>query len=264
MATSDNPFRAFVDNLERHSQLQREERQAILALGGHVVEIRANQDFVRLGERVDHACLVAQGLVGRFGQNDEGNRQITAVHIAGDMADLHSVVSPSASSALQALTPTRIVKVQHSALKEVARAFPMVAEAFWRQCVLDAAVLAEWTVNVGRRDARTRAAHLLCEMAWRCEAAGKASQFAFDFPVTQQHLADMLALTPVHVNRTLKALRLDGLADVHGRKVNVLDWKALMRAGEFTPAYLLSGNEDGEEERPKLSIVSPQPQRMEA
>ena len=264
MANAASPFRSFVDKLERHSKLGGEERHAILALGGHSVEVRANHDFVRLGERVDHACLVMQGLVGRFGQNAEGNRQITAIHIAGDMADLHSVVSPNASSALQALTQATIVKVPHAALKEAARAFPMVAEAFWRQCVLDAAVLAEWTVNVGRRDARTRAAHLLCEMAWRCEAIGAGGAFTFDFPVTQQHLADMLALTPVHVNRTLKALRLEGLAEVHGRKVRVIDWDTLMRAGEFNPAYLQSGTENDWDARPKLSLVPTPPRRMEA
>ena len=264
MAYSENPLRMFVGKLTRHSPLDDEERRAILRLPGHSIDIRSNYDIVRLGERVEEACLVVSGLIGRFGQNAEGSRQVTAIHIQGDMADLHSVVSPSASCALQALTNATLLKVPHSAIKELARAYPMIAEAFWRECVLDAAVLSEWTVNVGRRDARTRAAHLLCEMAWRYEAVGEQVGFSFEFPVTQQHLADMLALTPVHVNRTLKALRLENLADVHGGRVNILDWSRLVKAGDFNPAYLQSGTREEPRPAPKLRLVPSQRPRMEA
>lgn len=107
--------------------------------------------------------------------------------------------------------------------------------------------MAEWVVNVGRRDARTRTAHLMCEMACRYEAAGQDVGFSFPFPVTQTHLADMLALTPVHVNRILKVLREDVLAQVHGRTVQILDWDGIMEAGEFDSAYLqIARKADGE------------------
>jgi len=91
--------------------------------------------------------------------------------------------------------------------------------------------------NVGRRDARASAAHLLCELAYRYDAAGDA-RFTFDFPATQTHLADMLALTPVHMNRTLKALQADEIAHVRDGVVRVLDWQRLIKLGEFDPSYL--------------------------
>ena len=233
-----NPFCRFLEKLTSRSPLSAAEREAILALPGHPVQVRCNHDFIRLGERVDHACLVVDGLIGRFGQNRRGERQITAVHIPGDMADLHSVVVPDARSALQALTVTTIIKVPHEALRQLARRYPAIAEAFWRECVIDAAILSEWVVNVGRRDARASAAHLLCELAYRYEAAGKEVGFTFDFPATQTHLADMLALTSVHVNRTLKALQADEVAHVRDGVVRVLDWQRLIKVGEFDPSYL--------------------------
>lgn len=264
MAQSDNPLRLFADRLARHSRLDRFERQEILALPGTIAHVRANQDFVRLGERPDHACLIIDGVAGRFGQSADGSRQITALHIAGDMGNLHAAVSPGGAAPLQALTAVSVLKVPHSALREIARARPAIGEAFWRESVLEAAVLAEWTVNVGRRNARARAAHLLCEMGWRYEEIGERVGFSYEFPVTQQQLADMLALTPVHVNRTLKTLRIENLADVHGRRVDILDWNALMRAGEFNPAYLDTGTGGEQRAKPKLSLVPPRRPRMEA
>jgi CRP-like cAMP-binding protein len=104
--------------------------------------------------------------------------------------------------------------------------------------MVDAAILSEWVVNVGRRDAKTRIAHLLCEMATRLHANPGANEFVFDLPVTQAQLAEVTALTSVHVNRTLQSLRADGLIEWHQRVIRVPRWDALMARAEFNPAYL--------------------------
>lgn len=239
MSLSDPvPLRPFLEKLNMRSNLGAAECQEILALPAHPAQIETNRDFVRLGERVNHACFVVAGLVGRFGQNREGSRQITAVHIPNDMVDLHSVVAPEACSALQALAVTTILRVPHDALRRAAARFPAIAEAFWRECVVDAAVLAEWVVNVGRRDARSRLAHLLCEIACREGGADRKGSFAVSFPATQTHIADMLGLTSVHVNRTLQALRQDGVVEIHSRLIDVRDWARLVQIGDFEPDYL--------------------------
>ena len=231
----------FLDKLATRSALGEKEQQAILSLPAYPVQVACHRDFVRAGERVDHACLIADGLAGRFGQNRDGQRQIIDLHIPGDMADLHSVVTPGAASSLQALAVRTILKVPHAALRAVAARYPALAEAFWRECVADAAILAEWVVNLGLRNAHARAAHLLCEIACRCRSAEGRVGSSFAFPATQNHLADMLALTPVHVNRTLRSLREEGLADLRHKTLQILDWEGLVDAGEFDPAYLQLG-----------------------
>jgi CRP-like cAMP-binding protein len=231
-------FQRFLDRLTMRSVLSDEEQQAILNLPGHAVQVQTNRDFVRLDEIVDRACLVVDGVIGRFGQNSQGARQITALHIAGDMPDLHSVVQPKSTSALQALSTATILRVPHKALREVTAEYPAVAEALWRDCMVDSAILSQWVVNVGRRDAKTRIAHLLCETAKRYKVDLRAAEIRFPFPLTQTHLADATGLTSVHVNRTLKSLRADGIADVGNRAVHILDWGALTTLGDFDADYL--------------------------
>ena len=135
------------------------------------------------------------------------------------------------------LTVATILRVPHSALREVAHSYPAIAEAFWRECVVDAAILSECVVNVGRRDARSRAAHLLCEVACRTRSV-QGDSFAFGFAATQGHMSDMLGLTPVHVNRVLRALREDGIVTMHAHMVRVHHWSRLMEIGEFDADYL--------------------------
>ena len=227
----------FLDRLTSRSVLSQEEQQAILDLHGHAVQVQSNRDFVKLGEQTEYASLVVAGFVGRFDQNAEGARQITALHVPGDMADLHSVVQPEATSALQALSTATIVRIPHEAVRAAATAFPGLAEALWRDCMVDASILSEWVVNVGRRNARARIAHVLCEMAVRLKAAPAQGEIIFPFPVTQTQLADVTGLTAVHVNRTLQGLRRDRLADIK-HSAHIYDWDALAKAGDFDAGYL--------------------------
>lgn len=239
MAHSSRPdLQRFVERLTLRSLLSAEEQQAILSLPGNTTQVEANRDFVHLGETVDHATLIVAGVVGRFGQIAEGGRQITALLISGDMADLHSVVQPEGNSALQALSAATIMRIPHSAIRAAAARYPAVAEALWRDCMVDASMLSQWVVNVGRRDAKARIAHLLCETAWRFRVDHTSGEALFSFPLTQTQIGDATGLTPVHVNRVVKALRQRGLLELRNRMARISNWDGLVKVGDFDPAYL--------------------------
>jgi len=158
------------------------------------------------------------------------------------MCDLHSVVAPKAGWALQALAPTAILRVPHVQLLAVAKAYPNVAEAFWRDCSVDASVLSQWVVNVGRRSARSRLAHLLCEMAVRMDDAGLGTRQSYKLQASQMQIGDMLGLTSVHVNRTIRHLREIELVTIRAQDVRILDWSGLVRLGDFDEQYLQIGS----------------------
>jgi CRP-like cAMP-binding protein len=229
----------FANRLMSRSVLTDEDVSALLDLDGQVKEVASHIDFIRLGEPVDHSCLIVDGLAGRFGQNNDGARQITCLHIPGDMADLPSVVSPKSGWGLSALTSTTILRVPHADLRRVAAKHSGIAEAFWRDCVADGSIFSEWVVNVGRRDAISRIAHLFCEMAIRYEQAGRGDRSSFPLPITQTDLADATGMTGVHVNRTLKELRTRSIAELRSGVVTVHDWEQLVAAGDFDPAFML-------------------------
>lgn len=233
----ETSLQCFLARLTSRSILTDEEKQAVLDLPAKLFQIAPSHDFVRLGERVDQACFVVAGLVGRFDQNSQGARQITALHIAGDMPDLHSVVQPTATSALQALSSATILKVPHAALREAAASYPAIAEALWRDSMVGSMILAQWVVNLGRRDARTRIVHLLCEMACRYGVVDGGGEVRFRLSMTQSQLADATGLTAVHVNRSLKNLALEGIT-FHSRSVRIEDWDTCVEMGDFESDYL--------------------------
>jgi CRP-like cAMP-binding protein len=93
-------------------------------------------------------------------------------------------------------------------------------------------------VNVGRRDARTRISHLLCEFALRLDAAGLVAQYGYHLPMTQEQVADAVGLTAVHVNRTIKALTHEGLIVRNGRHIAFPDWQRMRTVADFNQRYL--------------------------
>jgi CRP-like cAMP-binding protein len=229
----------FVNRLASRSVLTDEEAAALLGMEGNIKEIGAHRDLVSFGDAVSHACLMVDGLIGRFGQNAEGQRQITCLHIPGDMADLVSVVSPKTGWGLTALAPSTVLRIPHTTLRRLANEHPGIAEAFWRDSVADGSIFSEWVVNVGRRDAITRLAHVFCEMAIRSERSGRGDRTSYPLPVTQTHLGDATGLTPVHVNRTLRDLRQRSIVEHRSGTVTIHDWDQLVSVGDFDPAYLL-------------------------
>jgi CRP-like cAMP-binding protein len=239
MTTPQSALELFLQRLRERSTLRADEEQAILSLKGRAVVIDPHRDIVRPGELTDFCCLVLSGMAARFGQMRDGKRQITAVYIAGDMCDLYSLMLPRVEWALQALSaPLTIVKIPHNDLQPLVQASPAIAQALWRDCVADASILSQWVINVGRRDARMRTAHLFCELSIRMERAGLGSRTAFHLPVIQAQLADALGMTPVHLNRVMTTLRKENLLLMRGRDVHIPDWDGLADVGGFEGGYL--------------------------
>jgi len=242
MLSSTLALQNFVGRLAALSPLSNEDAAVLLRLPVETTRLRGNLDILAPGDTHDWACLVVSGIVARFVQLRDGSRQYTAFHMPGDMADIHRVATAAAGSALQTLSTAIIIRVSTKELKAAALASPAITRAFWAYAAVDAALLSQWVVNLGRRDARSRMAHFLCEIGIRSEQSGLGDRTDFILDASQAQIGDALGLTPVHVNRTLKSLRESKLVSTDGRIIRVLNWPALAALGDFDPTYLQLDN----------------------
>jgi CRP-like cAMP-binding protein len=65
--------------------------------------------------------------------------------------------------------------------------------------------------STGRRTAAERIAALIISLYKRAKALGLVEYDTFEFPLTQQHVADALGMSLVHTNKTLARLRRMGM-----------------------------------------------------
>ena len=225
--------------LEYRHSLDNADRAAVLGLPHTVRALEHNHYIVREFDRANHSCVLLSGYAIRHKIVAGGARQICSVHMKGDIVDLQNSLLGVADHSVQMLTAGKVAMIPREAVTNLAFERPSVGKAMWTDTLVDGSIFREWIANVGRRDARTRVAHILCEFSLRLKVAGLGEQNGYEMPMTQEQLGDATGLTSVHINRTLKGLEADKLITrTTPRSIIVGDWRKLAEAGDFNSAYL--------------------------
>lgn len=237
-ASQTSVLAAMVRKLSAHSPVSDAEQAVLLSLPHQLGRLDRGDYLVRNGDRATRCAVLLSGFAYRSKVAGNGARQILSVHLRGDLIDLQNSMLEIADHSVRALTRIQVAYIPYSEILKAASAHPGVAQAFWRDTLIDASIFREWILNLGRRDARQRISHLLCELALRQETAGLCTGPKYAWPMTQSEIGDAAGLTTVHVNRTLQGLRSDGLISMCSGDVEILDWPGLQDAGDFSAAYL--------------------------
>jgi CRP-like cAMP-binding protein len=190
------------------------------------------------GHAIDGIHVVRSGVACRYALLGNGRRQITGFLLPGDVCDATAAMFGEIDHFVAAATAAETAFIPRAALLDLLGRFPQVRQTLWFTAQAQAAVCRRWMLNLGRRSALERIAHLLCEMFTRMNEVGLVSGKACRWSVTQNDLADAAALTPIHVNRTLMELRRRNLATLRRQVLSIPDFAALAAVCEFDPAYL--------------------------
>jgi CRP-like cAMP-binding protein len=229
--------------LEAYCPLDDEDRSAILDLPFVQRRLEAGSYFLREGERPMQCAVLVSGYAYRHKLSGDGHRQIVSLHIPGEALDFQNLYLDVADHNLQTLTGATLAMIPQEAIRGVFNERPAVGRAIMKSVLAEASISREWILNVGRRDARSRIGHLLCEFAVRMDAQGLNGPDGYHLPMTQEQIGDAVGLTSVHVNRTLKGLEADGLLFRNKRQISFPDWERLRDAGDFTKRYLHLGEQ---------------------
>lgn len=227
-----------IRKLEQFSPLSGEERESLKQLPIRLRNYARGELIVEQGSCPEESCVVMAGFAFRFKIMPDGARQIVGLQIPGDFVDLQSFVLKPMDHAVAAASSAVIGKVSHTALEKMLEKHPRLARPLMWDIAVDAATAREWLAIMGRRSAYQQIAHLLCELYFRMDWAGKVKDQGFEFALTQAELGDVCGLSTVHVNRSLQALRKDGLIVLENHILTVSHLDALVKAAEFDPAYL--------------------------
>ncbi|EYD77729.1 cAMP-binding protein [Rubellimicrobium mesophilum DSM 19309] len=232
------PLHPLLLKLERALPLTPAERTALASVPIRVVEVEADEQVIRTGDRPSTSFMVLEGFLATSKLTPEGRRQIMTFHIPGDLPDLLSLHLEVLDSDIWTLSDCRLAYMEHADLWPLCQEFPRLTAYLWRITLVDASIFREWVLNVGQRPALPRIAHLLCEIMARMEVAGLAHDGSCPFPITQSVLAEATGLSIVHVNRTLQDLRAQGLLSVGRGRLTIHQRAALADLAGFHIEYL--------------------------
>ena len=166
----------------------------------------AKEDIFLQGSHRTELMTILEGWAFNYETTENGNRQITKFTFPGDFVGFSADTDvPLAYSVLH----------KHSGL--AFRLIWMVSREEVR--------LQKLLTMVSRRPALDRVALLLLDIICRIEGCSRSlvSGRKVDLPITQEHMADALGLTPIHVNRMLQKLRKAGIISLEHGVLRILD-----------------------------------------
>lgn len=227
-----------IRKLEAIGNLTETERRGIEELSLVTRLVPSGHEIVADGSTPSHCCLIISGWACRHKTLADGQRQILSFHIPGDMPDLQSLHLKVMDHGLTSVSDCTAAFTPHEHVRRLIAQHPGIGALLWRDTLIDASMFREWMVNMGRRSALERAAHLFCEMYMKMRAVALAGESRFPLPLTQSDLSDALGLSAVHTNRILQDMRALGLITLKSRELDILDWEGLKALAGFDPTYL--------------------------
>ncbi|WP_010186287.1 Crp/Fnr family transcriptional regulator [Sphingomonas sp. PAMC 26605] len=224
--------------LRARDDVSAEEEDILRGLVADTKEVAADVTVVRAQVDLSVSNILLAGLMCRYKDLYNGERQITELHVPGDFVDLHSFPLKRLDHNVMALVPCKIALVPHDRLHAITETHPHLTRLLWFMTTLDAAIHREWELSLGRRTSSARIAHVLCELHTRFQIVGMTQGYSYRLPLTQFDLAECLGLTAIHVNRTLRELRMSRLVTFRNKTVVIENFAGLAKLAEYDSDYL--------------------------
>ena len=229
---------ALVAKLNRFLPLNEDELAGLARLEARRRPVRAQTEIVHERQEGHHAFILQKGWACAYKLLPDGGRQVIDFSVPGDFMGLRSVLLRTSDHAFAAVTDLVVAEVSARQMMDTFQRAPRLGAAILWAASRDEAMVVEHLVNVGRRTALMRTAHLLVEMGLRLQLVGRGSDEGFECPLNQYLLADALGLTAIHVNRVLRELRERGLVTFREGRVEFHDLAGLRVLAEFHSGYL--------------------------
>ena len=234
------PDSALARKLNTFAPLSTAELNRLAELQSAPVKVKRGNQLTHEGQTGHKVFVLLSGWACSYKELANGARQIISFPIAGDCVGLRSVLLNTADHSFSAITDAVVCPVEGPHILKCITEYPRLGAALLWASSREEAMVVEHLVNLGRRSAIQRTAHLFMEFAERLSLAGLATEAEFECPLSQFVLADALGLTSIHVNRVLRQLRDQDLLTLRKGRVRIHDLNRLRKLAGFQGGYLNS------------------------
>lgn len=184
--------------------------------------LKKGQFLYRIGDSLGSLFAIKNGSVKTSELAHNGNIQITGFHLPGELLGIDAISSERHPCDAVALEPTAVCEIPLDNLEELARKVPSLQRQLLRimsrEIVQDEALL----MMLGKMNAEARLATCLVSFSERFERLGLSSS-AFKLTMSRQDLGDYLGLALETVSRLFSRFQEEGLIQVEGRNIVILD-----------------------------------------
>jgi CRP/FNR family transcriptional regulator, anaerobic regulatory protein len=190
-----------------------------------VVTLEARVVIQDAGQVPGLVYTLRRGWACRMMRLPNGRRQILSILLPGDTLAMEAIClgDYALTYALQALTDVTLCGFKPAEVHDLMFSSELQQAPYARYVMGQKASAERRLADIGRRHAIGALANLVLDLEARLRRRGLARGDAWEFPLRQTDLADALGLTNAHVNRTLFALKQEGVLQIGNGKLRLLD-----------------------------------------
>ena len=199
----------------------------------HFFAARAGAQIAVRNQPSEDVFVLCAGWAFCYFQLSDGRRQILKFLLPGDLFSSITIFAETYHFSIKALTEVQVSGFSRSEIRKRCVADPDVQGAIAKSWVTDTNEMTELLTALGQCSAEERIAHLLLHLMPRIAARNVIREQRYPFPLRQQHIADAVGLTPVHVSRVLGLFRERRLLELSEGHLKVINPAELERIGSL-------------------------------
>ncbi len=185
------------------------------------------------GQSLKSVTVVRSGSIKGYHLSQEGDEIVSGFYLPGEVIGLDGLSSETHPGFAVALEDSRTCEIPFKDFLAMLDKSPKLNQVMLRLLSEEVAETRELLLVVGRLDARTRVALFLLSMSRRL-ARRKQNPDQFRLTMDRRDIANYLGLTIETVSRTLSAMQRDGLIEVQGKLVTIIDRESLQEQAQTT------------------------------
>ncbi len=174
------------------------------------------------GQELNCLFAIRSGTFKTFTINEQGEEQITGFHLAGDLLGFDAIADSEHKSFAQALETSMVCEIPYDSLDLLSNTMPKLKKQILRLMSNEIRSDQEMLTLLNRKNAEQRVATFLVNLSDRYHARGLSS-IEYRLTMTRSDIGNYIGLTVETISRLLNRFHKNGLINVQGKLITILD-----------------------------------------
>ena len=190
---------------------------------------KRNEVIIQEGDQINDFMYLRKGLVKLFKTNSKGKDQILSINKPGDFINLLSIFSNKTQQySVAVLEETHVCLVDINTILSLVKKNSSFALRIMNRMSHIADEIIHNRFEINQRQVKGRVAYMLRFLAEQIYHKNE-----FRMPITRRELGELISMTTENTIRTMSEFKNDGIIEMDGKNVNIIDFDRLKKICEM-------------------------------
>lgn len=180
------------------------------------------------GDPIKSFLYLRRGLVKLYKTDKSGKDQILSINKPTDFINLLSIFSNSTYKySISALEETHVCDVKLKVMMDVIKNNSVFGLSVLNRISRISDEIIETRFEINQKQVKGRVAHILLFLSDNIYKKN-----SFRMPITRREVGELISMTTENTIRTLSEFRKDGIIDIQGKTITILDYERLQNVSK--------------------------------